>query len=189
MSELSIASSASFVAANYKSLTSAHTTTPILFHIIHIANISKSRLNQKDDWLEYNDPNNVSADRLNKSNKIVREIKMGDDSTPVASVYDVYKLLLRDSHNNYCYGYEVEPLGFLRNSSSQSTGTPLPIRLGGRLIVKSGCLIQQGVLLLRNRQCNYLGIDESETELVSQLNNGIVNKYIDVLDMELKEGS
>ncbi|ODV82450.1 uncharacterized protein CANTADRAFT_44223 [Suhomyces tanzawaensis NRRL Y-17324] len=166
---------------------------PVLFHIIHVSNISKSRLNQLDEWKEFDNPNNVAVDRLTKSRKIrtdnyiIREVNMEEDAPSATSNqtgFDTYKLLLRDSANNYCYGYEFKgPLPFLRTGS---LGTPLGVPLGGRLVVKKGTLVQNGVLLLTRQGCDYLGVDSNDTELINQLNDGVVQKYIAMLEAELK---
>lgn len=183
MSEIAIASSNSFDLAKYVLESASVTKEPVLFHILHIINISKSRLSQRDDWLEYSDPNSASVDRLNKLKKMVREVNIDDDG-PIVSAFDVYKLLLQDSHKNVCYAFEKEPLRFLRDQR-QSTGTPLPIRLGGKLLVKKDTPVWNGVLFLENRQCTYLGVDANDP-LNAQLNTGLVEKYIAILDQELK---
>lgn len=160
-----------------------------LFHIIHIFNISKSNLNQIDDWREYDNPNRVSVDRLEKS-KVVREVNIDEDAslptrrhTPDKSTY---KLLLRDFGGNHSFAYEISPLQFLRDNTY--TGTPLSIQLGGRLLVKQGTNVLNGVLMLNRNNCEYLGINSADKELVDTLNSGIVPKYIEMLLDELNLG-
>lgn len=158
---------------------------PVLFHVMQIFNISKSRLNQLDDWKEYEDPHNVLVDRISKSsrgqNRIIREVNLDEDASNMVIRNDgaTYKLLLRDYTNNYCFAYELSPLPFLRN---QTADTPLPLELGGRLLVKKGAIALSGVILLERNQCEYLGIDPEDKPLFDTLNNSIVKKYIDMLE-------
>lgn len=165
------------------------TEKPITFKIIHVFNISKSIMNQLDDWRECVDPMNVSVDRIrrgnNGGNRLIREVRMEED-TYTENKVDTYKLLLRDSGDNYCYAYEYnDSLRFLRQ---ENTGTPLGIRLGGKLLVKPGTKVTNGTLLLCEKQCQYMGVEEGD-ELAEKLNRGIVAKYIEVLEKELKAKS
>lgn len=165
------------------------TSQPIAFHVLHVADISRSRLAQLDEWKEYDDPRSVAVDRLNR--RVIREVNMDDatvvtDGAPTRTSPQTFKLLLRDVNNanNYCYGYEYnDMLPFLRDTN---TATPLATRLGGRILVKQGTPVQNGVLLLTRRQCQYLGMADADKSLVDQLNTGIIRKYIDILDSELK---
>lgn len=171
------------------------TQVPIFFNIIHIHNISKSRLHQLEEWQEYDDPNNVSVDRVSKSNKrksnkVITQVDIEDGSNIPSTSWssnDVYKLILRDKFNNYSFAYEYnDKLSFIRHPNEITMDTPLKIPLGGRLIVKKGTLIMNGVLMLNNSQCQYLGIDETDKSLFEQLNSGVVDKYIKILNEELQ---
>lgn len=156
------------------------TERPILFRIIHVFNISKSVVNQLDDWKECLDPMNVSVDRIRRG-RLIREVRM-DDDTYTENKVDTYKLLLQDSADNYCYAYEYnDSLRFLRQ---ENTGTPLGIRLGGKLLVRAGTKVANGTLLLCEKQCQYMGVEEGD-DMAVQLNRGIVAKYIEVLEKEL----
>ncbi|KAK6464994.1 hypothetical protein DFJ63DRAFT_332437 [Scheffersomyces coipomensis] len=147
-----------------------------------------SRLNQIEDWQQYQDPNNVSVDRVNRSKRIIREVPIEEDGSNYnnnfnSSVYqpEVYKLLLRDFSNNYCYAYEYnDPLRFIRESREE-TFTPLKIKLGGRLRVKPGAKVINGVIYLDNSFCQYLGLIDQDKELTDNLNTGIVQRYIEIL--------
>jgi RecQ-mediated genome instability protein 1 len=179
----------SFDPRRYSSVPSACLNDDICFHIIHITNISKSWLSQLDDWKEFDDPNSIAVDRLansnNKAGKVIREINMEDSGSMVATS-DKFKLMLCDSHNNYCFAYEMDhPLPFLRNSTSRES--PLPVKLGGRLVVKKGTTIQNGVLLLTPKNCNYLGLNALDSDLIQKLNNGIVKKNIELLENQLRQ--
>ena len=79
---------------------------------------------------------------------------------------------------NITQAYEKEPLRFL---SVENTGTPLPIKLGGRLTVLKGALTFNGVLLLTNKNCEYHGIHPDDANYVSILNDGVIKKQIELL--------
>ncbi|CUM45411.1 uncharacterized protein AC631_02590 [Debaryomyces fabryi] len=195
MDNLQIATRNSFDPQQYLSEKSAYTQHPILFNIIQVSDISRSRLNQLDEWQEYEDPNSVSVDRVSKynnkkylGNRIIREVDMSKDNELTFSNFTryggIYKLLLKDNFDNYCFAYEYnDSLQFLRQNNS--TGTPLGIPLGGRLLVNKGTLVMNGVLMLEKIQCQYLGIDENDSSLAEKLNSGIVKKHIDLLNEEL----
>ncbi|KAI5966028.1 hypothetical protein KGF57_000674 [Candida theae] len=164
--------------ANQESATLRHA---VLLHIIRVEDISVSKLNQIDEWKEISDPNNRFVDRLNKSTRIIRQIndeESESSSTVKSKQFSTYKLLLRDKDDHFIYAYELEPLKFVRN---EQTSTPIPIKLGGRLLVKPGATISRGVLLLNHKNCEYKGIHASDAHLVSQLNDGLSTREIDIL--------
>lgn len=195
MDTLQLATRNSFDPQQYLSKKATYTQYPILFNIIQVSDISRSRLNQLDEWQEYEDPNSVSVDRVSKfnnkkylGNRIIREVDMSKDNelnlTNFKRFGGIYKLLLKDNFDNYCFAYEYNDcLQFLRQSNS--TGTPLGIPLGGRLLVNKGTLVMNGALMLKKIQCQYLGIDENDNSLAEKLNSGIVKKHIDLLNEEL----
>lgn len=176
----------SFDVRQYQSSKSAILETDVLFHIVYITNISKSILNQLEDWNEFNDPNTVSVDRITNSTRtghvLIREIT--DENTPTVTL-DKYKLLLRDQNNNYSYAYENQPLAFLRDASYHES--PMPLKLGGRLLLKKGTSIQSGSLLINNNDCRYLGLNPMDTDLISQLNDGLIKKNIELLNKQLDD--
>lgn len=179
---------------NFLNTPETTTQVPILFYVIHIHNISKSRLNQLDEWRVYEDPNSVAVDRISKAAKptrVINQVDMGDQSNPTKvsvpstswSSNDVYRLTLKDNFDNYCYAYEYnDQLAFIRQQTG--SGIPLNIPLGGRLIVNKGAVVMNGVLMLKNSNCQYLGIGDDK-ELSKELNSGLVGKYIEVLTKEL----
>ncbi|CAK9439334.1 uncharacterized protein LODBEIA_P35060 [Lodderomyces beijingensis] len=173
----------SLITANYADTPSAPLGHAVLFHVMWVENISRSRLNQLDEWREHVDPNNASADRL-KKNKVIREVNMDDQdsSGPPEGSCIVYKLLLRDNANNFTYAYEQEPLPFLRR---ETTGTPMPIKLGGRILVKQGTQILRGALLLNHKNCEYKGIHPGDGGLVATLNEGVAARAIDLLSSSM----
>ena len=174
----------SLVPSEFVNQESAIINHAVLLHIIRVEDISTSKFNQIEEWKEVLDPNNRSVDRLNKSTRLVREINFQDDddqqtsSTNKLKGSSTYKLLLRDKDNHFIYAYELEPLNFLRK---EQTNTPMPIKLGGRLLVKPGTMILRGVLLLNHKNCEYRGIHTSDASLVSLLNDGLSTREIDIL--------
>ena len=157
----------SFDPQKYTTTNEAFTASEIQFDILQITNISTSKLRQLDEWKEYQDPNRVAVDRMGNS-KIIRSIDNEDS----------------DSIGNLCFAYEYnDKLSFLHHK--KDTKTPLGISLGGRLVVNRGTLIMNGVLMLKNAQCKYLGIVDDE--LAQTLNSGIGKKQIEILETELKD--
>ncbi len=157
------------------------------FLVVSIENISKSRLNQLEEWKQLDNPNKSSVDRLNR--KIITEVNLNNDDEDNdesgrpsrANTQDTYKLYLEDvSTKKITQAYENEPLRFLR---TENTGTPLPIKLGGRLTVLKGALIYNGVLLLTNKNCEYHGIHADDASYVSILNDGVIKKQIELLQL------
>lgn len=195
MDNLQLATRNSFDPQQYLTEKASYTQHPILFNIIQVSDISRSRLNQLDEWQEYEDPNSVSVDRVSKFNNkkylgnlIIREVDINKDNELTSSNFKrfggIYKLLLKDNFDNYCFAYEYNDcLQFLRQNNS--TGTPLGIPLGGRLLVNKGTLVMNGAIMLKKIQCQYLGIDENDNSLAEKLNSGIVKKHIDLLNEEL----
>lgn len=155
------------------------------FLVVGIENISKSRLNQLEEWKQLDNPNKSSVDRLNR--RIITEVNLNNDDEDNddngranrTNAQDTYKLYLEDiSTKNITQAYEKEPLRFLR---VENTGTPLPIKLGGRLTVLKGALTYNGVLLLTNKNCEYHGIHPDDANYVSILNDGVIKKQIELL--------
>ncbi|KAI3406115.2 hypothetical protein KGF56_000956 [Candida oxycetoniae] len=173
----------SLVASNYADVESAPLNNTVIFHILRVESISKSKLNQLDEWKELVDPNNASVDRI-KKNRMIREVNMDvelNTASPTSST-TVYKLLLRDGSGNFVYAYEQEPLRFLR---SENTGTPMPIKLGGRLVVKKGAQISRGVLLLNHKNCEYKETHTADAALVTTLNEGVAAREMEILSNQL----
>ncbi|KAL6449853.1 hypothetical protein SBY92_002325 [Candida maltosa Xu316] len=157
------------------------TDKAITYRIIHIENISKSKVHQLEEWMKLVNPNKSSVDRLKK--RVITEVNLDEDENdkPI-NTQDTFKLYLEDiSNKKVVQAYEKEPLRFLR--TAETTGTPLPIKLGGRLQIKQGAVSYNGALLLTNKYCNYQGINSMDTDYVNLLNDGIVQKQIDILSL------
>lgn len=156
---------------------------PVSFNIIHIDDISKSKISKLEEWKRYKDPNEVGVDRLNRgaqAQRLITEINVNEDEanpTVNTASQSIYKLTLKDNFDNYCFAYEYEDkLPFLRAGSD----LPIPIRLGGKLIIEKNTPISNGALLINRNNCRYLGIDEN-SDLVKTLNSNLVEKSINIL--------
>lgn len=154
------------------------------FFIIHVDDITKSKIAKLEQWKQYKDPNEVGVDRLSK-NRIIREINDDEENSSSNTNNNeskttgpsVYKLTLKDQFENYCFAYEYnDQLPFLRTGST----APIPIKLGGRLIVNKDTKVSNGVILLDRKSCRYLGVDPS-SELAKALNSNLVEKSINIL--------
>lgn len=184
----------SFAPENYLQTSQSYTQSAMTFTVMGIIDIANSKLSQIDKWKDYEDPHKASVDRLNKGrNHIIRELKDDSDEngTPVIPTGNtLYKLTLRDSGDNYCYGFEyMDKLPFLRktqNLTGDNGSSPLPIPLGSRIRIEKGTLIMNGVLMLTRVQCLYLGLLDEDKELYQQLNLDIAKKNIQYLTGELK---
>lgn len=165
-----------FNAKEYASVVEATLPANTTFFIIHVDDITKSKITKLEEWKLYKDPNEVGVDRLSK-NRIIREIKDDDDPEPKINTPSVYKLTLKDKFDNYCFAYEYnDQLPFLRTGSA----APIPIKLGGRIIINKDTKINNGVLLLNRTCCKYLGVDPT-SELAKALNSNLVEKSINIL--------
>lgn len=169
----------------------AYTKQPVLFNIVQLLDISHSKLSQLYDWLELGDPNKVPIDTLKKSRNHQLSKKEENDKDRAFTNFqrmtenNVYRILLRDSWGNYCYAYEYQDkLPFLRQNRLTATCSNNP--LGARMLVSQGTLIMNGVLMLQKTQCQYLGVTESDRQLLESLNSNLEQKYIDYLKEELK---
>lgn len=161
------------------------TTLPhaVSCHILHIANVAESREKNLEEWKYYDNPNTAPFERMEH---VARPVIYGIDldasePEPVRnSSAGTYKLLLEDAHGHQFYGFEVEELGFL-HPREKSTGNPLPLPLGGRVLLQKGTTVCEGMVMLKRHQCLYLGIDVN-VGVAKQLNDGVVKKYIQIME-------
>lgn len=164
----------------YTNTAKAFTTDDIEVDIVQIYNIAVSKLRQLDEWRDHQDPHNLAVDRVGSS-RIIRSID--DDLESLAAPRAIYKLLLRDTAGNLSYAYEYnDRIAFLHHK--KDTSTPLGVPLGGRLVVKRGTLIMNGVLMLKNAQCHYLG--PVDGPLGTILNSDAGKKQMEILQKELE---
>lgn len=162
---------------------------PVSCNIIQINNVSVSREKLLEEWRYYDNPSAVPFERMeNVSRRVIYGIDLDEKDNPgVLSHHATYKLLLRDASDNYFYAIELEELPFLHPREMNNTN-PLPIPLGGRVIIQRGTAVRDGIVLLRRHQCLYLGVDMNG-DLARNLNEGIVKKYVEILEKLRSEES
>lgn len=161
----------------YQSQALATLEHDVTFHIMHVHDISRLRLQQLDEWRDLGDPNHSSVDRLRDA-RVIREVNVDDDVPGEQPAQTRYKLTLRDQANNYCFAYEFsDPVPWLHPRSHPG---PFPIPLGSKLLVKKGTLIEHGVIMLVGQLCQFLGPDIDMGD--------VTKKYTDMLLNELSHG-
>lgn len=162
---------------------------PVPCNIIQVINVSESKEKILEEWRYYHNPNTALFERMEHiSRPVIYGVDVDSNETQrVSTAHTTYKLLLRDAHGNYFYGIELEELPFLHPRES-TTANPLPIPLGGRVVLQRGTEVRSGIALLRRHQCLYLGVDAS-SDLARTLNDGVVEKYIDIMEHMLREPS
>lgn len=160
----------------------------LVCHVMQIFNVSESKEKALEEWKYYQNPNRAPFERMEHvSRPIIYGVDL-DSSEPeqkTRSSKATYKLLLRDSFANYFYAIELEEIPFLR-SRNVTTNNPLPIPLGGRIILQEGSQVAEGIVLLRKHQCTYLGPDPN-SEMTKLLNDGVVEKTIEMIERLLKD--
>lgn len=176
-----------FKATDYIGKPDSSLTSPVTCHIIQIDNVAESKEKILEEWKYYHNPNTAPFERMEHvSRPIVYGIDLdASEQEPRALVTKgTYKLLLRDNFDNYFYAVEFEEIPFL-HPREKATNNPLPIPLGGKLVLQPGTSVCEGIVLLRKHQCNYLGVDMN-SELARHLNEGVVKKYIDIMERQLR---
>lgn len=155
--------------------------------IILIFNISDSKEKILEDWKYCNDPNTAPFERVEHANRpVIYGIDLDAleiDNKPNGPGKVVYKLLLQDSEGHLFYGLEIDELPFL-HPQHKTTKNPLPIPLGGTLVLHKDTIISYGLMMLRMSHCHYTGADVT-SDFSQKLNGGLVQKYIEMLDREL----
>lgn len=163
-------------------------TQTLTCFVIFIEDVSESKEKILEEWKYIQNPNRAPFERLEHvSRPVIYGIDLDESaeerSNKKMSALATYKLTLRDQHENYFYGIEIDKLPFLHPQTS-NTGTPLPTPLGGKLQIKPGTKVYDGIVCLTARNCEYLGHDEN-SPLLKQLNAGVVQKYIDIMEKQL----
>lgn len=176
-----------FISADYADKPDTPLASPISCNIIHITNVALSKEKTLEEWKYYHNPNTAPFERMEHVSRPVIygiDLEATEQVSKPPSVRAIYKLLLRDHQENYFYALEMEEIPFL-HPREKTTNNPLPIPLGGRVMLQKGSTVHYGMVLLRKHQCNYLGVDMN-SDLANQLNDGVVKKYIDVMEQQLR---
>lgn len=176
-----------FNPAEYADKPDTPLTSPLTCTIIQITNVALSKEKTLEEWKYYHNPNTAPFERMEHVNRPIIygiDLEATDQVAKPLSAKATYKLLLRDQHENYFYALEMEEILFL-HPREKSTNNPLPVPLGGRVVLQKGTIVRYGMVLLRKHQCNYLGVDMN-SDLAKQLNDGVVKKYIDMIEQQLQ---
>lgn len=159
--------------------------SPVTCHILQIVNVTESKEKALEDWKYYHNPNTALFERMEHVNRPVIygiDLDATENDPKPHTQKATYKLLLRDLAENYFYALELEDLPFL-HPRDKNADNPLPIPLGGRLLLQRGTQVSDGIVLLKRSSCTFLGPDPGP--LASQLNGDIVEKHIEILEKQL----
>lgn len=127
------------------------TDRDLLFQILMVENISKSKQSQIDDINAKLNPKNQRVDRLNASKlkrqpqTVISHIDMDNDNTDLPSS-------LMQSSQNDMFKFTIQG----KNSTIFSAITTYPIKwgncaLGAKIIIKKGTLFNKNIFILRNQ--------------------------------------
>lgn len=144
----------------------------ILFQIVGIRDVTVSTIELIDTLTELIDVNasftDMQRSRL-KERHVIRSVNVSQDDNSSEQINKdtgygcvhgnlnrrVFKLTLQDSNGNLCYGFETEPLKFLRTNEGL-----YPVALGSKLIVKGGLTTTLfNCIQLTNINTQFLGGD------------------------------
>lgn len=166
----------------HETLLSSITCTVLLVFVI-----SESKEKILEEWRYCNDPNTAPFERVEHANRpVIYGIDFDDteDGNQLqTSGKALYKLLLQDNDGHVFYAFEIEELPFL-HPSVKSTENPLPIPMGGKLELFKGTVVSYGFVLLRRNSCRYQAPNLG-SEFSQKLNDGLVQKYIEMLERQL----
>lgn len=169
----------------------AKVSNALLFQIVMVENISKSKLSQLDDIKAKIDPKSQKADRLNTSkngtrgqqstgnNRFIAVMDMESDRPADANNSSnsfektVFKLTLQDKAGSLFYAINLSPLYFLKNDGSACM-------LGSKIILLPGAIFNRGVFLLTESTVLFMG------GMVKQWNDGRDRKMCQYLEAKLE---
>lgn len=145
--------------------------------VVHIGSVSESREKQLEEWRYQENPNTAYFERMEH---LLRPVVYGVEMDVEAGAghragHSTYKLVLEHA-GEYFYALEVEEMPFLHQRSS----TPLPVPLGGTLVLRPDTVVCDGVVLLQRATCEYLGGSRAD------LNADVAQKCIALLQAQLR---
>lgn len=136
-----------FPGRDTKEIVNHKLTHAILFQIIMVQPISKSKLALVDELRRLNDPKSARVDRL--QNSLVNEVNMDDNPPqamqPTNSKQGVYKFALQDHLGDVFYA---------TNRTALSWNNFI---LGSKVILKEGTLFNRGMFLMDHDKTVFLG--------------------------------
>lgn len=125
----------------------------LLFQVLMVENISKSKLGQIDDIKTKLDPKYQKSDRLSsgKEKVVINQVnveneEMSVDDNAQSSKKTVFKLTIQDKNGAIYYAMNTTNLPWLA-----------VCMLGSKLIISRGTHFTRGVFLLNNSNCTFLG--------------------------------
>lgn len=178
-----------FRVEDYLSKEEATLEHPVICYIVLIENIAESKEKALEEWKYILNPNKAPFERMEHVNRpIIYGVDLDAPPTESSSKPQgkaTYKLTMKDSQDNLFYGFEFQELPFLHPPQNYQN-TPLPIPLGAQIRLEKGTRIIQGVVDLDPIHCKFMSACE-DSPLLKQLNAGIVNKYISLLERQLEK--
>lgn len=135
------------------------TDRDLLFQVMMIENISKSKLSQVDDMKSNIDPKNQRVDRLktsanipNKSYKVINEVNIEDDeiansdmTNSFAAQKVVYKLTIQSRSGKIFFALNLKPIQWASSA------------LGAKIVIRKGALFNRGMFILKDIDVMFLG--------------------------------
>ncbi|CCE90290.1 Rmi1p TDEL_0B01610 [Torulaspora delbrueckii] len=125
----------------------------LLFQILMIENISKSKLSQIDDIKTRLDPKQQKSDRLSSGREkvVINQVDVENEETNLdqtiqSSKRNVFKLTIQDKTGAIYYAMNSTNLPWLA-----------VCMLGSKLIINRGTNFVRGVFLLNESNCTFLG--------------------------------
>lgn len=135
------------------------TDRDLLFQVMMVENISKSKLSQVDDMKSSLDPRKQRVDRLktsanvpNKPYKVINEVNIEDDqdaNSDMANNYAaqkiVYKLTIQGRSGKIFFAANLKPVQWVSSA------------LGAKIVIRRGTLFNRGMFILKESDVMFLG--------------------------------
>ncbi|KAL3230138.1 RecQ-mediated genome instability protein 1 [Nakaseomyces bracarensis] len=154
----------------------------MLFQVMMIENVSKSKLSQVDDMKTNLDPKNQRVDRLKTSNipsksyKVINEVNIDDGqdantdmTNNFAAQKTVYKLAIQSRSGKIFFAINLKPINWASSA------------LGAKIIIRKGAIFNRGMFLLNENDVMFLG------GMIRSWNEDKDFKVMDYLENKAKE--
>jgi hypothetical protein len=168
-------------------LAQTHLAQETLLQIASLENISLSKQIQLDELMAQRDIESVGADRQRYAGqRVVRAVDVEGDGqnqpqeqqTDTGNANNWFKLTLQDTRGQLCYAVECEKLPFL---TAKNLKSGFPIQLGSKVLVKEGCPVEEGVLLLNKDCVEFLG------GIVPEWNIALAERHVEFLKDQIRQ--